>query len=74
MKVVMQNTDLQVVFDLVENYLDKAYHIYFDNFYTGLRLIKNLALRNTFACGTVQSDRGDFPKKFTEKKIKTGCS
>ena len=46
----------RVVFDLIDNYLDKGYHLYFDNFYTSFRLVSDLAKRNTFSCGTIWSD------------------
>ena len=58
--------------DLVDPYLDKAYHIYFENFYTSLKLLKDLESRGTFACGTVRVDRGDFPKAFKKAKLATG--
>lgn len=64
----------RVVFDLLEDYLDKGYHLYLDNFYTSLRLISDLAGRGTFACGTIRRDRGEFPGKFQTEAIDRGSS
>ena len=54
----------RVVFDLMSQYLDKGYHLYFDNFYTRLKLVKDLLSRNIFPCGTIRINRGEFPNKF----------
>ena len=57
----------RVVHGLMEKYLDKGYHLYFDNFYTSLKLVKDLEKRKTYACGTVRVNRGEFPSYF--KKV-----
>jgi hypothetical protein len=59
----------RVVFELMESFLDKAYHLYIDNFYSGLNLIKSLMDRQTYACGTIRINRGEFPKHFKEAKL-----
>ena len=64
----------RVVFYLMEPYLDKAFHLYVDNFYTNLKLIQDLENRKTYACGTVRSNRGEFPKQFKEAKLDVGES
>ena len=50
----------RVVFDLAENYLDKGHRIYFDIFYSTVKLSQDLENRQTYACGTIRSDREDF--------------
>ena len=62
----------RVVFDLMSQYLDKGYRLYFDNFYTRLRLIKDLLIRNTFSCGTIRINRGEFPEHFKTAVLKPG--
>ena len=62
----------RVVFDLLEEYLDKGYFVYFDNYYTSLKLLQDLALRNTLACGTIRIYRGHFPGNFKSAKLETG--
>ncbi|XP_057314098.1 piggyBac transposable element-derived protein 4-like isoform X1 [Hydractinia symbiolongicarpus] len=64
----------RVVFDLMENYLDRNYHLFIDNFYTSLNLIKSLKDRQTYACGTIRTNRGEFPKRFKEGKLDIGKS
>ena len=64
----------RVVFELLENYLNKHHHVYFDNFYSTLKLLSDLEQEETFACGTIRSDRGSFPETFTRAKLKRGES
>ena len=60
----------RVVFDLLRNYFYKGYRVFFDNFYTGLKLVTDLAAKSFYSCGTVRVDRGDFPESF-KTKLKT---
>ena len=53
----------------MEKYLDKVYRVYIDKFYTSLRLVRDLRLRNTFTGGTVRVDRGEFPTSFKIAKL-----
>ena len=47
--------------------------IYFDNFFTSLRLLENLKLPNIKAGGTIRADRVDIPSDFAKKnKTKRG--
>ena len=63
-----------VVHNQGERTVDKGYHLYFDNFYTSFRLVSDLAKRNTFSCGTIRSDRGDFPQAFRKDVIEKGTA
>ena len=58
-----------MVFELAENYLDKGYRIYFDNFYSTVKLFHNLEIRRTYASGTIRSDRRMFPRKIRIRRI-----
>ena len=69
-----QGLTYRIVMYLMHDYLDKGYRIYMDNFYTHFLLFKDLVLRNTFACGTIKLNRGEFPKWFKEEKLKPGDS
>lgn len=51
----------RVVFDLIRQYLNKNYVVYFDNFYTSYLLVKDLLAQRTFSCGTIRSNRIGFP-------------
>lgn len=64
----------RVVFDLMNPYLDKGYHLYIDNFYTSLKLIQELEKRKTYTCGTVRVNRGEFPKAFKVANLDVGSS
>ena len=41
--------------------LDKGYHLYIDNWYTSIPLLKFLFNHSTLACGTIRSNRKGFP-------------
>jgi hypothetical protein len=73
-KSVEHGLAYRVVFDLLKEYLDKGYYVYFDNFYTSLKLLQDLALHKTFACGTIRVDRGDFPEQYKYAKLEKGDS
>ena len=56
-----------VVFDLISGHNFQGKHLYFDNFFTSLRLLQNLKLQNIKACGTIRPDRADIPLDFADK-------
>ena len=43
----------RVVADLMEPLLDKGYHLYIDNWYTSIPLLKFLSDHSMLACGTI---------------------
>ena len=58
-----------VVFELMEGYLHCYHHVYFDNFYTSLKLIQDLEKSKTLSCGIVKIDCGEFPLDFQKSKM-----
>ena len=50
-----------VVMKMTEPFLNNYRHIFFDNFFTSTRLLDHLFAQNTYACGTVRSNRKDLP-------------
>ena len=46
---------------MTEPFLNNYRHIFFDNFFTSTRLLDHLFAQNTYACGTVRSNRKDLP-------------
>jgi len=64
----------RVVFDLMDIYLTKNHHLYFDNFYTSLTLLQSLSRKKTYACGTLRTNRGKLPKEFVSEKLEFGDS
>ena len=61
-------------FDLLHNYLDKNFHVYFDNFYTSYKLVNDLKNKSTFSCGTIRVDRELFPIELKKSKLEKNKS
>ena len=53
----------RVVFELLGPLLKQGYHVFFDNFYTSVQLLKDLLMKKTFAIGTILRTRRNFPKE-----------
>ena len=51
----------RVVTDLLTIFVNKNHHAYFDNLFTSIPLLEDLAAKDTFCCGTIRADRGKFP-------------
>lgn len=62
----------RVVFDLLRYYLNRGYRVFFDNYYTSVKLVADLAAQQTFSCGTVRINRKNLPADFTTLKLKKG--
>ena len=60
----------RVVVDLVKPYFGHGYHIYFDNFFTLVPLVQELARHRTMACGTVRMNRKELPADVKKTKLK----
>ena len=58
----------------MEKYLDRNYHVYFDNFYTSYDLVLKLLLKKTWSCGTIRVNRGLFSPDFIYEKLDIGSS
>ena len=61
-----------VVWILGEPYLTNNQHFSFDNFFTSADLMKDLEARNTYACGTVRTNRKDYPADLKQMKLVPG--
>lgn len=61
-----------VVLHLLEDYLDKGYKVYMDNFYNSVTLTKLLNTRKTYVCGTLRSNRKENPRDLVSRKLKRG--
>ncbi|EFA09333.1 PiggyBac transposable element-derived protein 4-like Protein [Tribolium castaneum] len=61
-----------VVFELMEDYLDKGYMLFTDNFCNSVALAKALTTRKTYICGTLRSNRKGNSKDLVKKKQKKG--
>ena len=58
----------------MEHYYHKNHHVYFDNFYSSPKLLKDLAAKDTFDCGSICIDRGLFSDDFKYSKLAVGDS
>jgi hypothetical protein len=47
---------------LLDPVLDQGYHIYMDNWYTSVPLMKELSKQKTMACGTIHPFRSVFTR------------
>ena len=66
----------RVILKLLASLEDKGFCAYFDNFFTTIPLMKKLADRSLFGCGTIRQTRKHFPKRhlIEDKKIAMGQS
>lgn len=63
----------RVVLSLTKPHWGKNKIVYFDNFFTSIPLLERLRVEKTLACGTIRSNRKDFPKNLTpDKSLKRG--
>ena len=60
-----------VVMKMASPFLRKHRHIFFDNFFTSTKLMEDLLAQDTYACGTVRSNRKDLPP-CAKNKLKQG--
>uniref|UniRef100_A0A6I8SZJ6 Uncharacterized protein n=1 Tax=Xenopus tropicalis TaxID=8364 RepID=A0A6I8SZJ6_XENTR len=65
-------TSGKIVWELITPLLGRGYHLYVDNFYTGIPLFRALNSLDTPACGTVNRNRKGLPRELLDKKLKRG--
>ena len=65
-----------VVLTLSESVKGKHHQLYFDNFFTSFTLLEKLLSQGTYGCGTIRTNRKNFPSNMTDeaKKFKRGES
>ncbi|XP_022805006.1 piggyBac transposable element-derived protein 4-like [Stylophora pistillata] len=56
-----------VVTKLIRPFMNRNHHVFFDNFFTSTKLLEHLEANDTYACGTVRSNRKDLPQCAKEK-------
>ena len=57
------------VMKLAQPSINRGYHIFFDKFYTSVKLVNDLFILNTPSCGTVTENRKGFPNSMKNRKI-----
>lgn len=59
----------RVVLNLTKPFWNKGIKVFFDNYFTSIHLLEKLKLENTFACGTIRSNRKHFPPLPEDKSL-----
>jgi hypothetical protein len=67
-------TTERIPMTLMNDYLDDGRVLYMDNFYTTPRLAKYFLDRGTHTCGTVRTNRRNFPRELARAEIAKGTS
>ena len=50
-----------VVTKMITPFMNKNHHVYFDNFFSSVRLLEHLRVQKTYACATIRINRKDLP-------------
>ncbi|KAL2091670.1 hypothetical protein ACEWY4_013933 [Coilia grayii] len=64
----------RIVMHLLRGYLGQHYHVYADNFFSSIPLVRDLLDNNTYYCGTIRKNSKGFPKQILEPKLTMGES
>ena len=68
-----QGQTYAIVKHLMEDYLDKGYSLYTDNYYNSIPLTRFMTMHSTCITGTLRNDRRGLPKKtLVKKKLNRG--
>lgn len=57
-----QNLGYRVVHDLTRNFTGKNHHVFYDNFFSTVKLAEDLLEDQIYSCATTRANRKDFPK------------
>ena len=61
---IQRDLGRKAVMPVMQPYLDKGFSAFMDNHYTSVALFEELEERKTLACGTVRSNRVNWPERF----------
>ena len=56
-RVLVNGLGYSVVMELMNPFLNKNHHVYFDNFFSSPKLLEDLQNEGTYACSTVRAGR-----------------
>ena len=67
-----QNLGYRVVHDLTRNFTGKNHHVFYDNYFSTVKLAEDLLEDNIYSCATTRVNRKDFPKELaaTNRDVK----
>ena len=63
----------RVVKTLTADFKGKHHHVYFDNFFSSLKLLEDLEEDKIYGCGTARKDRKGFPTQLKKPRLKNRC-
>ena len=66
------NKTHRIVMNMASPCNDVGHHLYFDNYYTSLAVIADLAVKHFSACGTLRVNRKEVPQAVQKAKLKAG--
>lgn len=58
-----QNLGYRVVNDLTRNFTGRNHHVFYDNYFSSVKLAEDLLEDNIYSCSTARANRKDFPKE-----------
>ena len=64
---------MSVVKKLTSDFKGKYHRVFFDNYFTSLKLLEDLEAEKIYSCGTARRDRRGFPDMLKHAKLKTKC-
>ena len=66
----------KVVLTLSDSVKGRNHQLFFDNYFTSLTLLQKLLSQSTYGCGTIRTNRKQYPKEISEeaKKLQRGGS
>lgn len=72
-----QNLGYRIVHDLTRNFTGKNHHVFYDNFFSTVKLAEDLLEDQIYSCATTRANRKDFPKDLAAnnphvKRLKQG--
>lgn len=68
-----KNLGPRVVMDLTRSLVNKHHHVFMDNYFTSLPLLRQLRSENIYACGTIRKNRKGLPTDLIpDKRLNRG--
>ena len=64
-----ENLGYRVVHDLTRNFMGKNHHVFFDNYFSSVKLSEDLLKDAIYSCGTVRANRKGYPKELAKKAV-----
>ncbi|XP_064641940.1 piggyBac transposable element-derived protein 4-like [Lineus longissimus] len=68
------NVSEQIVVHLMRNYQNKGHNLFIDNYYSSPSLATFLSDRDTSVCGTIRTNRKNFPRELVNLQVEKNTS